>query len=216
MEMSHPPGRKHFSKCFRRQAKSVSDVRPIANVRLLYKLFAYLMLGRAEDALEATQPDEQHGFRQGRRIEEHLLTANVCLQKTLAANAPLCIISLDLSKAFEKIDWNAIWTELGEHGISEHLLWILQCVYCGQRGVVRQHDIDSCGFNIRGGVRQGCVLGPRLFSSVLEMALSSWRAKMETEGLSLEDGLKPLLDLRFADDMFLVLQDIGQNVAFVG
>ena len=91
-------------------AKSVSDFRPIANVRLLYKLFAYLMLGRMEDALEASQPEEQHGFRQGRRIEEHLLTANVCLQKTLAANTPLWIISLDLSKTFDKVDWNGLWT----------------------------------------------------------------------------------------------------------
>ena len=72
-----------------------------------------------------------------------------------------------------------------------------------QTGVVREHDTDSCGFNVRGGVRQGCVLSPRLFSSVLAMALSSWRAKMEAEGLSLEDGLKPLLDLRFADDIVL-------------
>ena len=35
------------------------------------------------------------------------------------------------------------------------------------------------------------------------MALSSWRAKMEAEGLSLEDGLKPLLDLRVADDILV-------------
>ena len=39
--------------------------------------------------------------------------------------------------------------------------------------------------------------------TVLEMALSSWRAKMEAEGLSLEDGLKPLLDLHFADDILV-------------
>ena len=113
-------------------AKSVSDFRPIANVCLLYKLFAYLMLGRMEDALEASQPEEQHGFRQGRRIEEHLLTANVCLQKSLAANTPLWIITLDLSKAFDKADWNALWTALRQHGTSEHLIWILQCVLGGQ------------------------------------------------------------------------------------
>ena len=162
-----------------------------------YKLFAYLMLGRMEDSLEAMQPEEQHGFRQGRRIEEHLLTANVCLQKTLAASTPLWIISLDLSKAFDKIDWNALWSALRQHGISEPLIWILQCVYYGQTGVVRERDVDSRGFDIRG------VLSPRLFSAVLEMALSSWRAKMEAEGLSLEDGLKPLLDLRFADDILV-------------
>ena len=35
------------------------------------------------------------------------------------------------------------------------------------------------------------------------MALSSWRVKMEAQGLSLEDGFEPLLDLRFADDILL-------------
>ena len=105
---------------------------------------------------EAMQPEEQHGFRQGKRIEEHLLTANVSLQKTLAASAPLWIISLDLSKTCDKIDWNALWSALRQHGISEHLIWILQCLYYGQTTVVRERDVDSCGFDIRGGVQQGC------------------------------------------------------------
>ena len=84
-------------------AKSVSEFRPIANVRLLYKLFAYLMFGRMEDAIEASQPDGQHGFRRGRRIEEHFLTADVCLQKTLAAKTPLWIIDLDLAEMVHSI-----------------------------------------------------------------------------------------------------------------
>ena len=35
-----------------------------------------------EDTLEDSQAEEQHGFRTRQRIEEHLLTANLCLQKT--------------------------------------------------------------------------------------------------------------------------------------
>ena len=70
------------------------------------------------------------------------------------------------------------WCGLSNFG---RLIWILQCLYYGQTGVVKERDVDSCGFDIRGGVRQGCVFSPRLF--------------MEAEGLSLEDGLKPLLDL---------------------
>ena len=53
------------------------------------------------------------------------------------------------TKAFEKIDWNALWTALGQHRTSEHLIWILRCVYSWQTGVAREHDADRCGLNIR-------------------------------------------------------------------
>ena len=60
-----------------RRARVPADYRPIASVRLLYKIFAYMMLARVEPALEIHQPEEQHRFRKGHRIEEHLLTANL-------------------------------------------------------------------------------------------------------------------------------------------
>ena len=37
-------------------------------------------------------------FRSGRRIEEHLLSANMVIDKTLLANVPLWLLSLDLTK----------------------------------------------------------------------------------------------------------------------
>ena len=40
-----------------------SDYRPIASVRVLYKLFAYLVLSRIEHILDSAQPEEQHGCR---------------------------------------------------------------------------------------------------------------------------------------------------------
>ena len=58
------------------RAKQTTDFRPIANLRLLYKTFAYFLLGRLEHVLDANQPEEQHGFRaRRRRLEEHLLSA---------------------------------------------------------------------------------------------------------------------------------------------
>ena len=136
-------------------------------------------------------------------FREHLLTANLCLQKTLAANIPLWIISLDLSKAFDKVNWEALWAALMQHGVSQHLVWILQCIYYGQSGKVREDLVDSRDFGIREGVRQGCVLSPKLFCAVLEFAMSSWRAKVKTYGLNLHDGMKALLDQRFADDLLV-------------
>ena len=62
-----------------------------------------MILHRIEPCLDSHQPEEQHehGFRAGRRLGEHLLTANLFLDKTLAANIPVWILSLDLSKIFD-------------------------------------------------------------------------------------------------------------------
>ena len=106
--------------------RTTTDFRPIANIRLFYKIFAYMILGRIEDTLETSQPEEQHGFRSKRRIEEHLLTFNVILDKTLEMDQPLWIISLDLSKAFDRVNWESLWQAVGDHGVSQHLVWILQ------------------------------------------------------------------------------------------
>ena len=62
-------------------------------------------------------------------------------------------------------------------------------------------------------MRQGCVLSPRLFSCVLELAFGRWRRKVGTAGVDFEDGIRTLFDLRFADNF---LNNIRGNKIFVG
>ena len=82
--------RKTFSQRFpkkKHRAILTTVFRPIANIRLLYKTFAYMILHRIEAALEMGQPEEQNGFRAGWRVE--VITANLFLdekQKTQFAN----------------------------------------------------------------------------------------------------------------------------------
>ena len=156
--------------------------------------------------LEVGQPEEQHGFRPGRRLEEHLVTANLVLGKADAVGIPVWIISLDLSKAFDRVHWPALWTALVDGGIPVHPVWILQCVYFGQCGEVVGEMGQSRKFNITGGVRQGCVLSPRLFCAVLQWAMREWRAEVGNMGFNLMDGGPNLLDLRFADDILIFAQ----------
>ena len=76
-------------------------------------------------------------------------------------------------------------------------------VSCIPEGQVFANDVCSRSFPIRGGMRQGCVLSPRLFNSVLEMAMACWRASVEDLGLDLRDVEPALLDFRFADEILM-------------
>ena len=90
------------------KAAGVSDCRPIAGARVLHALFAYLMLGRLENRFDRRRPGEQRAFRADYRVEEHLLTANMFLDKTRRVGIPAWAVSLDLLKAFDRVDGSAL------------------------------------------------------------------------------------------------------------
>ena len=194
------------------RAIQTTDFRPIASSRLFYKVFGYLILGRVEKILEAKQPEEQHGFRPGRRLEEHLLTANLLLDKAAAAGITVWTVSLDLSKAFDRVHWPTLWEALREQGVPEHLVWLLENAYDEQLGEVMGEWGKSRSFSITGGVRQGCVLSPRLFTAVLEWALRQWRTEIGNAGFDLGDALDNLVDLRFADDILFFFSPLLYSI----
>ena len=105
--------------------------------------------------------------------------SNLVLDKADAVGIFVWIISLDLSKAFDRVHWHALWTALVDEGIPAYLVWILQCVYFGQCGEVVGDMGQSSKFNITGGVRQGRVLSPRMFCSVLQWESENGGPKSE-------------------------------------
>ena len=94
------------------RAKTVTDFRPIAPTRIFLQQIAYMLLARMDPILDNQQPEEQHRFRAHYRLEEHLITANIVIDKLLGTNKPIWIVSLDLSKAFDRINWDALWLSL--------------------------------------------------------------------------------------------------------
>ena len=74
-----------------------------------------------QHALDTHQPEEQHGFRSKYRLEEHLHTANLFLDKATAHGIPVWLVSLDLSIAFDRVHWPTLWSALRAEGISDHM-----------------------------------------------------------------------------------------------
>ena len=74
-----------------------------------------------------------------RRLEGQLLTASFLLDKTVIKQLQLesvWIVSLGLSKAFDRIRWPTLWVALREQGVPEHLVGFLANAYAEQSGEV--------------------------------------------------------------------------------
>ena len=66
------------------------------------------------------------------------------------------------------MDNNKLWKILQEMGIADHLTSLLRNLYARQEATVRTGHGTTDWFQIRKGVRQGCVLSPCLFNLYTE------------------------------------------------
>ena len=171
-----------------RKAALVTDFRPIASVRLFYKNFACMILHRIQPCLDSCQPRNSMvscWTTFGRTFAHRKFVP----RQNFGGKHSGVVLSLDLSKAFDRVHWGALWLGLSEHGVSSHMLWILQKLYFGQHGEVTGQGGNSRTFQINASVRQGCVLSPKLLSSILHWAMSKWRTWLKDVHLDLIFGM---------------------------
>ena len=81
-------------------------------------------------------------------------------------NIYFCFI--DYVKAFDCVDHNKLWKIPKEMEIPDHLTCLLRNLYAGQDAIVRTGHEKTDWFQIGKGVRQGCILSPRLFNLYAE------------------------------------------------
>lgn len=84
-------------------------------------------------------------------------------KKSKEQNSPLCIAFIDISKAFDSVDRNMLFTILPKVNCPPNMLEILKVCYDNTSSTVKVEDTKSPSFKIKTGVRQGCVLAPLLF-----------------------------------------------------
>ena len=86
-------------------------------------------------------------------------------ERKFQKNIYFCFI--DHTKVFDCVDHNKLWKTLKEMGIPDHLTCFLRNLYVDQEATVRTgHETDW--FQIKKGVRQGCVLSPCLLNLYAE------------------------------------------------
>ena len=179
-------------------ASVVKNWRPIAILRISYKLFARLLYHRLRPVLDLHQSPDQVGFRTGRCVDDAFVVLETVCSKCAEWCLPMWCMSLDLSKAFDRIEFQPLFRSLADQGVREEYLKILVSIYTGQTGRLR----GSEGFGIQRGVKQGDVLSPLLFNAGLEAAVRNWKLRTLGCGIVVDEGER-LTNIRYADDLLV-------------
>ena len=163
-----------------------------------------ILQARLQQYVNCELPDVQAGFRKGRGTRDQI--ANICWinekAREFQKNIYFCFI--DYAKAFDCVDYNKLWKILQEMGIPDHLTCLLTNLYAGQETTVRTGHETTDWFQIRKGVRQGCILSPCLFNLYAEYILRN--AGLDEAQAEIKIAGRNINNLRYADDTTLMAE----------
>ena len=105
---------------------------------------------------------------------------------------------------FDCVDHNKLWKIHKEMGIPGHLTCLLRNLYAGQEATVRTGHGATDWFQIRKGVRQGCILSPCLFNLCAKYVMRNAGLDEAQAGIKISG--RNMNHLRYADDTTLMAE----------
>ena len=179
---------------------------------------------------EGILPEEQSGFRPNRSTVDMMFVVRRLHELARKKSTPLYACFIDLTKAYDSVDRELLWSVLKQLGVPPKMLAVIRQFHDGMRARVRMDD-GTCSdwFDVGQGLRQGCNLAPLLFNlffaAMLMVALDEFSKdeevmadmvkvkRMVTEGkgknAKLVEAVKPIWGMLYADDAGIVSQSPG-------
>ena len=145
-------------------AKECSNYCTIAFISHASKVMLRILQARLQQHMNCELPDVQAGFRKGRGTRDQIANIFWIIKKARGFQKIIYFSFIDYAKAFDCVDHHKLWKILKEMAIPDHLTCLLRNLYAGQEATVRTGHGTTDWFQIRKGVRQGCILPPCLFN----------------------------------------------------
>lgn len=199
----------------------MNDYRSIALCNVFYKILAKVLANRLKAILPASISENQSAFVPGRSITDNLLVAFEIfhhMKRKNYGNEGEVALKLDVSKAYDRVNWVYLKSRMIEMGFSEKWInWVMLCV------TTVSYSICFNGSNVghivpRRGLRQGDPLSPYLFLLCVE-GLSNTITQAARDGRITGSKVSPhapaITHLLFADDSFLFFKADREEVLAV-
>ncbi|XP_074336620.1 uncharacterized protein LOC141673779 [Apium graveolens] len=187
----------------------LTDLRPISLCNVLMKVITKVLANRMKGLLEEVISDTQSAFIPGRLISDNIMISYEImhyLKRKSRGKEGYMALKLDMSKAYDRIEWEFLRRVLLKMGFDERWVQlVLKCVTTVSYNVIHgEHEIGP--ILPSRGIRQGDPLSPYLFIICAER-LSSLIRKYEAcrwlHGIKICRRAPVVSHMLFADDSYL-------------
>jgi len=185
-------------------ATDTANYRPISVGEPISRLYASIMVQRLVTYTEQQQlrSASQTGYRPELGTIHPAFALQHVVDKLRHASKPLYLCFVDLESAYDKVQWQLLWSLLQRLGVHGHMLGAIQSVYDGSLLSMRVNG--QCGHSQSPsvGLRQGCPLSATLFGIFIDGLHHHLQTTAPAAGVQVRH-LKRT-DLVYADDICLL------------
>ncbi|XP_050207383.1 uncharacterized protein LOC126656807 [Mercurialis annua] len=191
---------------------SMADLRPISLCPVYYKILSRLLTNRLQKIIPNIISENQSAFTKGRNISDNIILAHELTHhlKTRRGNQSYELaLKLDMSKAYERIEWifvKRVLRKMGFHFV--WIKWIMECISSVTYSLNFNGDVHGFISPSR-GLRQGDPLSPLIFIMCAEcfsaLLLQAERNQL-ISGVCIAPQSPSISHLLFADDSLLFVQ----------
>lgn len=186
----------------------VTEFRPISVCNVIYKLISKILATRIKPFITGLISENQCAFVPGREISVNVILLRGVIHSFKSSDYKNrdFTLKLDLSKAFDRMNWGYLQSILPLYGFPNQLCeWLMLCVRSAEFSIIVNGRGDGY-LKPRSGLRQGCALSPYLFilgMDILSRGLSYLTASGQLTGIKLAPSAPVLTNSLYADDLLL-------------
>ena len=193
----------------------MKDFRLIACCNVLYKVVSKILANRLKRVLPEIIAENQSAFIKGRLLMENVLLASELVKDYHKDSITLRgVMKIDISKAFDSVQWSFVLTRLEALGFSEKFISLIRlCISTASFSVQVNGDLAG-HFQSSRGLRQGCSLFPYLFVLCMNVLSKKIDRAAQENVFKYHPRCKPLAltHLCFTDDLMVFVEGSKESV----